>query len=114
MHAQKAEEAELNSLFSGSYSFSLNKKSLEVEFLKDGEAYLSDAFLYSVIDWEKVQYDEEDHSVVIPCLAEQRPCIDRKIYKTKTRQPFPKTEWKVGSKDEADKVIGILQILAPE
>ena len=95
----------LNTLFHGRLNFEENKKGITVEFLKNGEVFRSDVFKPEKIDGEKLRYEKEENGIILECLDYYPKCFDRKVEKTKSRQPYSRLLLHVRDLAEADSVI---------
>ncbi len=113
-NAQKEQTQKLNELFQGTHHFDLQKKGLKVNFLKNGEVFRTDFFILTEIDWNNLVYNAEENNVSIRCLGTYPNCVDRKIVKTKSRQPVPRISLKVGGEDQAQKAIELFKQFSME
>ncbi len=113
-YAQKDEVQKLNDLFQGKQVFALQKKGLKVDFIKGGEIFRTDFFRFSDINFEKISFNQDEMNVSIRCLETNPKCIDRKIVKTKSRQPVPRMTLKVNDEKQAQEAIEIFKNMVTE
>ena len=111
LFAQKEEISELNQIFDGVYEFSWAKSGLKIDFLKEGDVYREEYLKTSEINWEDVGYNEEREGIVLKCNVNYPKCIDRKIIKTKSRNPYSSTTLKTDP-EQSNNVIEILKKIA--
>ena len=109
MLAQKQEITELNVVFDGKYEFAQAKNGMEINFLKNGETIRREFFKFSEINWEGVYHNEGDSVLVIACKDVYPNCIDRKIFKTKSRNQYSKTILKISGSQQVNAALDILK-----
>ena len=112
--AQKQNILELNEVFEGKYEFSSAKNGIKIDLLKDGKIIRQEFFRMAEIDWEKLDFNESDNSIIITCLDYYSSRIDRKIIQTKSRRAYSKTSLKIESAEKADSAMEILKRFSSE
>jgi len=109
MLAQEQEIIELNALFEGKYEFALVKNGMEINFLKDGEVIRKEFFKIAEINWEEIYLNDGDSAIVVSCRDFYPNCIDRRIFKTKSRNQYDKTILKVNKSEQANTALELLK-----
>ena len=109
MLAQEQEIIELNALFEGKYEFALVKNGMEINFLKDGEVIRKEFFKIAEINWEEIYLNDGDSAIVVSCRDFYPNCIDRRIFKTKSRNQYDKTILKVNESEQAATALELLK-----
>lgn len=107
--AQRQEITDLNVLFAGKYEFSEVKKGMEINFLKDGEVIRKEFFKTTEINWEAIYVNEGDSAIVLSCKDFYSNCIDRRIFKTKSRNQYDKTILKINGSEQAATALELLK-----
>ena len=61
-----------------------------------------------------MKYIKEDKSIELRCKTTYPNCIDRKIVKTKSRQPYSRTKLKTSGPDDAGEAMDLFKKLGEE
>lgn len=109
--AQKELIDELNGLLEPGIRFSEVKKGIQVEFISKGDVFRSEYFVSDDVDIESIRFESENQKIWLECHKSAGKCFDRKIFRTKSRQPYPMLYFEVKENEKAVRVVELLKEL---